>query len=198
MKVLGIMGSPRKKGNTNALLDAALETAVELGAQVEKIILEELVIAPCSEAEYEHVLENGYPVVKDDIYFVIDKMRWADAIILASPVFFGSLSAQVKTMVDRFQCVWISRREGWADLFSEKKEGAFICCEATDRQDFLENASSIVKHFFATCNIEYSEELLCKGLESAQDAEQNKEILLASKKLARAVLSDKKQKRTHE
>ena len=166
MKVLGISGSPRKQGNTDILLEKALEGARAGGAETEKIILNDLAIAPCREEEYDKVSDEGLSVVPDDIHIVFSKVKQADALILASPVFFGSLSAQTKTMIDRFQCVWLARNILHKEVFQKKLKGAFICVEATERKDFFENSKAIVRHFFATINAGYEEELLCGGVDA--------------------------------
>ena len=165
MKVLGINGSPRIGGNTDILLEKALEGAASGGAETEKIVLNELRIAPCQEQEYENINDEGLSVVDDDIQIIFRKIEEADALILASPIFFGSLSAQTKTMIDRFQCVWLAKNMLKKDVFSPGKTGGFICVEATLREDFFDNARSIVRHFFATIGVSYRGEAFCPGLD---------------------------------
>jgi len=166
MKILGICGSPRKNGNTDILLEKALEGARAAGAETEKLFLEDMDIAPCSERECDNVGDDGFSVVDDDIRVVFTRMREADAVIVASPIFFGSLSAQTKMMIDRFQCVWLARNRLGKDLFPEKKKGAFICVQASSRQDFFDNAVSIIRHFFATVRLEYAAEILCMAVDA--------------------------------
>ncbi|MFH1878723.1 MAG: flavodoxin family protein, partial [Candidatus Omnitrophota bacterium] len=153
MKVLAISASPRKGGNTETLIDRAIEGAFSEGADIEKIILDDLDIAPCSEEEYDNVTEEGLSVVSDDMALIFSKIRDCDALILGSPIFFGSVSAQAKIMIDRFQCVWVAKNIMRKNVFDKRKAGAFICVSATDREDFFENARSVVRHFFATVNI---------------------------------------------
>ncbi len=165
MKVLGISGSPRTGGNTDILLEKALEGAASCGAETEKIILNELEIAPCQQQEYENVNDEGLSVVDDDIQIIFRKIKESGALILASPIFFGSLSAQTKTMIDRFQCVWLAKNILKKDVFTGKIAGGFICVEATLREDFFDNARSIVRHFFATIGVSYRGEVFCPGLD---------------------------------
>jgi multimeric flavodoxin WrbA len=165
MKVLGICGSPRKGGNTEILLDKTLGGAASGGADCEKVILSDLKIAPVSEKEYEEVNNEGFSPVDDDMQAIYRKIKEADVLILASPIFFGSLSSQTKIMIDRFQCVWLAKNIKNIDLYPDKKKGVFLCVEATKREDFFDNAKSIVGHFFATVNVRYEEELFCPGLD---------------------------------
>ena len=163
MKILAINGSPRIGGNTDTLLDKVLEGAKSKGAEVEKIILNELKFSPCQECE--NIKDNGSCIVQDDMQDVYEKIKNVDVLILASPVFFGSLSAQSKMMIDRFQCAWRAKYRLKKDAGYKKIAGVFISVEGSDRKDFFENAKSIVKNMFATINVDYKEELFCPGVD---------------------------------
>ncbi len=99
-KVLIISGSPRKGGNSDLLCDKFLEGAFEAGHQVEKIFLADKKITFCNGCYYcaEH---KGVCVYKDDMTAIIAKMMSADVIVLASPVYFYTISGQMKTLIDR-------------------------------------------------------------------------------------------------
>jgi len=165
MRILGINASPRFGGNTDILLDKALEGGRSKGAETKKIILNDLKLSPCQEVEYEHIKDNGLSVIEDDMHLIYKNIEKTDSIILASPIFFGSLTAQAKIMIDRFQCVWLSKKVAGKNIFNKKKAGAFICVEASKRNDFFQNAASIVKNFFYTIDVHYKEELLYTGLD---------------------------------
>ena len=164
MRILAISGSPRSGGNTDMLLDKALEGALEKGAETEKIIINDLNMRPCQECE--KVKDDGTCKIEDDFQALYEKIKKADALILASPIFFGSLSAQTKIMIDRFQCFWRYRYILKKSAPEALKPGALILVEASKRNSFLLNAKSIVKNFFATAGIEYKDELFCAGIES--------------------------------
>ncbi|MEA3489752.1 MAG: flavodoxin family protein [Candidatus Omnitrophota bacterium] len=187
MKVLGLLGSPRKGGNTDVLLEKALEGAGSSGAETEKLVLNDLDIAPCQEREYENINEEGLSVVEDDIQLIFRAIKEADALIVASPVFFGSLSAQTKTMIDRFQCVWLAKNILHRDVFGKRMKGGFICVEASEREDFFDNARSIVRHFFATINISYEEELFSPGVEKKGDVLEKSDVLRKAYDMGKAL-----------
>ncbi|NLD49309.1 MAG: flavodoxin family protein [Clostridiaceae bacterium] len=102
MLIIGINGSPNKNGNTRFLLDTVLEKAKSLGADTEIFEVQELLASakhnfctvcstPCSGICYKGTrLEEAY-----------EKMRLADGIILGSPVYFGSVTAQLKAFFDK-------------------------------------------------------------------------------------------------
>lgn len=163
MKVLGINGSPRTGGNTDLLLDKVLAGAAASGAVTEKILLNTLKFAPCQECT--GMPDDGICIINDELQAVYLKTAQADVIILASPIFFGSLSAQTKMMIDRYQCLW--RVKGLSqnkEPEMKRKTGVFISVEASHHQDFFANARSIVKNFFATINADYTEEILVSGV----------------------------------
>ncbi len=99
MKVLAISSSPRKGGNSDVLCDEFLKGAAEQGHQVEKIRLATKKIAPCL-ACYG-CADTHICVRNDDMAEVLDALKAADVIVLASPVYFYSICAQMKTMIDR-------------------------------------------------------------------------------------------------
>ncbi|MFC1508066.1 flavodoxin family protein [Candidatus Omnitrophota bacterium] len=167
VKILGISGSPRPGGNTDILLDKALEGAKSKGVEIEKIILDDLKFSPCKECE--NAKDDGSCLLKDDMQEVYRKIKAADAIIFASPIFFGSLSAQAKMMIDRFQCPWRAKYILKKDIGYKKIKGAFISVESSNRKDFFENARSIVKNLFVTINAEYKEELFCPEVDKKAD-----------------------------
>ena len=163
VSILGINGSPRIGGNTDILLDKVLEGARAKGAKIEKIILNTLKFSPCQECS--ELRDDGTCIVEDDMQTLYKKIKEADAVVLASPIFFGSLTAQTKMMIDRFQCVWRAKYILKKDVFKKKRKGAFISVEASTREDFFDNARSIVKNLFATIDADYKEELLCPGVD---------------------------------
>ena len=175
MKILGISGSPRRGGNTDILLDNALKGAQNKGAEVEKITLNNLKFSPCQECE--NMPNNEFCIIKDDMQTVYRKIEEADAIILASPIFFGSLSAQTKMMIDRFQCVWRAKNILKKQVFEKRKTGAFISVQGSNRKDFFDNARAIVKNFFATINADYKEELFCSGIGERDAILRHQELL---------------------
>lgn len=100
MKVLTINGSPRKDGNSNVLCGQFLKGAAEAGHGTAEIRLAERKISPCM-ACY-HCMEAGHKcAIRDDMEEILQKMLEADVIVLATPVYFYSLSAQMKMFIDR-------------------------------------------------------------------------------------------------
>jgi multimeric flavodoxin WrbA len=99
-KALGIVGSPRRGGNTDVMVDHVLQGAREAGAEIEKIMLSDLSIAPCR-ACYS-CQDAGICVHKDDMESVFEKMDESRVWVLGTPVYWWGPSAQMKTFVDRW------------------------------------------------------------------------------------------------
>ncbi len=99
MKAIGIVGSPRKNGNTEILARHTLKAIEEEGLETELIRLAGLDIKPCT-ACMACKKEERCPI-KDDLFPIYTKMKEADAIILASPVYCGSATPEIKAVMDR-------------------------------------------------------------------------------------------------
>ncbi len=103
-KVLILSGSPRKNGNSDILCDEFMKGAVEAGNEVEKIRVAEKNIGYCRAC---YACKNGPCAIKDDMTEVLQKMIDADVIVLASPVYFYSIDAQLKALIDRTVARWL-------------------------------------------------------------------------------------------
>lgn len=108
-KVLILSGSPRKGGNSDLLCDEFMRGAQEAGHDVEKIRVAEKKVHPCSACYFcrEH---SGACVHKDDMAGILQKMIDADVLVLASPVYFYSIDAQLKAVIDRTVARWLEVR----------------------------------------------------------------------------------------
>jgi multimeric flavodoxin WrbA len=98
-RVLILSSSPRKHGNSNALCDRFMEGAIEASHQVEKVVLAEKKINYCTGCYA--CKKNGRCAQKDDMAQILDSMVAADVIVLATPVYFYTMCAQMKTVIDR-------------------------------------------------------------------------------------------------
>ena len=99
MKIAALLGSPRANGNTSYLTDQALAEASKLGIETEKIVLAQYQISPCQ--GHDECQDFASCPQKDDTESVVQKLYEADGVILASPVYFGNVTAQLKAFIDR-------------------------------------------------------------------------------------------------
>lgn len=180
MTVLGISGSPKRGGFTDLLLDKALEGAEAGEAMVEKVVLNDLVFRPCQECG--GCDETGICVQDDDLKPFYQKLLKADAVIVASPIYFTNITAQLKAMIDRCQALWVKKyvlKQGREGL--QKRPGAFLCIGGKEKKEYFESARQVIKAFFATLDIEYKLELFLGGInELPADSPKRKEALRES------------------
>ncbi|MEJ2728188.1 MAG: flavodoxin family protein [Deltaproteobacteria bacterium] len=177
-KIIAIYGSPRRKGNTAALLKKAIEGARDSGAVVEEIVLRDLKISPC--LEIYGCLEAGECAIKDDFQMVRDKILDASGLILASPVFFYTVSSHTKMLMDRFQSLWVKKY--WVDKAPQgqkthNRKGLLISVGATKGKKLFDGMLLSVKYFFDVLDMELWKALLYRQLDFQDDVLKQPEYL---------------------
>lgn len=160
--VVGVSASPRRRGNTDVLLDWALKGARSRGAVTKKISLNDLRYKPCQGCY--RCEATGLCVIRDDMRRVYRSIEDADSVIIASPIFFGGVTAQLKAMIDRFHCAWIARqvlKDG--PLGKRSRRGYFLCSSDSGYRRHYLDASRMVKMLFNTIGIEFAEKVFFPG-----------------------------------
>jgi multimeric flavodoxin WrbA len=183
LRVLGIMGSPRLKGNTDLLLDEALRGAQSQGVEVGRLIVDKLKISPCR--EYYGCLKDGNCVIRDDMDEVYAKLMDADRVIIASPIFFYGLTSQIKALIDRCQALWTRKYILKQDLPEAGRKGAFIAVGATKGRQLFDGSILTVKYFFQAIGVSYVDELLVRGVDKKGEIKQHPTALSDAFELGR-------------
>ncbi len=178
-RVLGIAGSPRRGGNTETLLDQFLAGAESAGAEIEKIVVARLEIAGCIACN--GCWDDGHCIVQDDFQVVDAKLVAADVIALAAPLFFWSLPAQAKALVDRSQCQWARKFVVKAPLATTsaghaRRRGVFICAGGEPQADFSSTRRT-VEGFFGVYEADYWADLLCGNMDAKGEIHKHPDIL---------------------
>ena len=126
-QILILKGSPRERGNSATLADRLAAGAVDAGAQVESIHLHSLDIRPCDACDL--CKEPGRScVIEDDMQPLYPKLAGADAIVLASPIYWFTFSGQLKLCMDRW---YAFQSSNWQEL-KEKPFGIILTYGDTD------------------------------------------------------------------
>jgi multimeric flavodoxin WrbA len=177
-KIIAIYGSPRRKGNTATLLKKAIEGARDSGAAVEEIVLRDLKISPC--LEIYGCLEAGECAIKDDFQMVRNKILDAGGLILATPVFFYTVSSHTKMLMDRFQSLWV--KKNWVDKApreqqTNNRKGLLISVGATKGKKLFDGMLLSVKYFFDVLDMELWKALLYRQLDFQDDVLKHSEYL---------------------
>jgi len=108
MKILGIVCSPRKGGNTEILVREALEAVGEAGCETELILIAGKKIAPCDGCTA--CLKEGVCKINDDMRVISEQLEEADGVIFGTPVYFNNVTAQAKAVIDRTYPMAFSRK----------------------------------------------------------------------------------------
>ncbi len=127
--IIGLVGSPRKGKNTDALVQSVLDGAKDSGAMTTKIYLNDLKIKPCQACD-----KHPYPkycIYNDDMRKLYRLFEKVDGIVLGTPAYYETISSQVKLMIDRCNC--LSRKKTTSDgklkfirRVQKPKKGIFI------------------------------------------------------------------------
>lgn len=178
MKVLGIYASPRKGGNSDRLLDKALEGAHSAGAEVVRVYARDLKMCGCIECG--GCDKTGQCVVQDDMQSVYPLLGDADVVILSSPIFFYGLTAQVKALIDRGQALWAKRmlQKNHEEMKGYPRgKGYLIAVGATRGKNLFEGAILTAKYFFDALDMSYEGGIFFRSLEKKDAAKENPEAL---------------------
>ena len=212
LKVLGISASPRVGGNTDILLAEALRGAAEAGyagaepgyagakpgAEVESVFLRGLSIGPCTECYA--CAKTGVCRIEDDYQKVFAKMLEADRLVFATPVFFMSVSAQAKLLIDRCQCLWSRKYLLKQPLFAaglrpgvagpRDRRALVIAVGATRSRKMFESVRLTMKYFFDAAGFGYFANLFVSGVDAAGAVRAIPQSLTESLRLGRALVSE--------
>ena len=165
--MLGLYGSPRRRGNTDLLLDEFLRGCEEAGAEVERLILARLQISGCRGCEA--CSETGKCVVEDDMQRVYQAIERSTHVAVASPIYFYSVTAQTKIVLDRTQALWSRKyllKAGSGDPSSPPaKKGMFLSVGATKGKHLFTGALYTMRYFFDAVDAEHTGDLLYAGVD---------------------------------
>lgn len=177
-KVLILSGSPRKGGNSDILCDEFARGAKESGNEVEKIFIAEKKISPCMGC-YFCAKQGGRCVMNDGMAEILQKIIDCDVLVLSSPVYFYSISAQLKAVIDRTVARWTEIAN--KDLY-------YIATAAESDEDTLDTTLACF-HGFAKCINGYEEKgtLYGKGVYEKGDVLQRSELMTIAYEMGQSV-----------
>jgi len=165
MNILILNGSPRKRGNTDLILEQ-IETGIHrCGHQAEHINLAHLDIHPCTGCG--HCETEGQCIFNDDMTPLYDKIDAANRIVIGSPIYFYGVTAQAKAFIDRCQVLW-SRKYLLGEIKPEReyRRGYMVSVAAADGGKIFDGARVTVRYAFDAMDFTYSGELLVPAVDS--------------------------------
>ena len=169
MLVVGLQGSPRKKGNTNFLLSTFMTAAEKLGARTIVIDVTQKKIIPCK--EYTVCEKKGYCPIEDDVKDEIyPLLREAELVVLATPIFFYNMTAQLKAVVDRCQTFWARKYKlKLKDPGASMRRGFLLAVGATKGKNLFEGLNLTTQYFFDAIWAKFDDSLTYRGIEGPKD-----------------------------
>lgn len=178
MKVLGISTSPRLKGNSDLLLRRALAGAEAADAETEYIRLCDLNIAPCIECNACH--KTGKCATEDDYQMLLAKMLEADRLIFATPIFFMTVCAQAKMLIDRCQCLWAQKYVLKKPLLTTDKRdrrAMVIAVGGSKSKKMFDSIRLTMKYYLDVLDMQYAANLFVNNVEGPGQIEKHPSAL---------------------
>lgn len=161
MRVLALLGSPRIHKNTDTLLEKVLDGLKDCNTDIKKYDLVKLKINPC--VGCYSCGAKGYCIYDDDMKKLYTEFDKADIIILASPLYFNSVSSISKLMIDRCHALWSSRFILKKPMIDTQKNriGLLICTAgAKQKENGFIGAIKVADLFFKATSTKFTEQLL--------------------------------------
>ncbi len=164
MKILVILGSPRKNGNSETLVNELMAGAEKAGAACEVVRLAQLNIHPCIGCG--GCEKEGSCVIDDDMQGLYPKITGADRVIIVSPIYFYGVTAQAKAFIDRCQALW-SRKYILKQRLTGRlpRIGYYVGVSATRGERIFEGAILTVKYAFDAMDFTYGGEFVVRGVD---------------------------------
>ena len=178
-RVLGIVGSPRKKGNTNAMVDAILQGAATKGAGVEIVHLSKQKIKSCKACDA--CREKGKCRHDDDMEELLELMKESDVWVFGTPVYFWGPTGQMKTFIDR----WYQDVKGLRDC--GKKKVVLAIPYGDSESATAKNTIGIFKDSLSYLKKDIVEIIEGPGMVEKSDAENNDDLMEQCRKVGKAI-----------
>jgi len=161
MRVCGITGSPIKNGNVDLLVSEVLRGASSQRAETEKFYLNDMDIRPCQSCGVDPYPK--YCVFDDHMKLIYAALESSDVIVLGSPIYFNTVSAQTKLVIDRCNCLmpYVGRPDGtygFERRIRKRKKGVFIAVAGRDQE--FNTVQRTVNGFFDWVNVEVMKTIL--------------------------------------
>jgi len=177
INVLGISTSPRIKGNSDLLLRRALAGSESAGANTEYLRLPDYKINPCIECNACY--KTGTCALQDDYQQLLEKILNADRLIFATPIFFMSVCAQAKMLIDRGQCLWAHKyvlKKG-AITPGKDRRAMVIAVGGSKSKKQFESIRLTMKSYFDSLQVHYTANLFISKIDAKGDIEKHPSAL---------------------
>lgn len=186
-RVLCVAGSPRRGGNTDGLLDACAEGIVRAGGVVDLLVAADAGITPCRGCNACAV--TGECVMRDGMDEVNRRIDVADALVVASPVYFATVPAVLKVVYDRLQPYW-ARTHRLGQARGRRRPGAFIAVGGGGDPFGFRCAVTPTKSVFAVLGVDYAAELCVAGPDARGDVDGYRQELSRAAEIGTSLVAE--------
>ncbi|MEA3432537.1 MAG: flavodoxin family protein [candidate division WOR-3 bacterium] len=178
IKVVGIVGSPRRGMNTDTLVTKVLDGARSIGVEVEKIYLNDLEIKPCQACDESPAPDFCF--YKDGMDRIYEVLETADTLVIGTPAYYDSISAQLKLLIDRSNCLMEmitlpNDKVTFKSRVGKKKKGIFIWVADFSRNP--EHALAMIRFWCKDANVELVDTLIVTNSDRGKGARKREDLL---------------------
>ena len=177
MLAVGLQGSPNKQGSTVYLLNRFMAEMADRGIRTQTIHVAGKNILPCKGCGYCE--KKGFCVIRDDdmtqeIYALL---RQAEVIVTASPVFFYSVTSQLKALIDRSQTLWSRKyRFRLSDPLKHTRKGFLLSLGGSQGKQLFDGVMLVAKYFFDAVDADFCGSLTYRNIETQKDISQHASV----------------------
>ncbi len=179
IRVVGVMGSPRLKGNTATLLARFLAGAADAGALTGEIILVRQNYSSCHGCNACH--KTGSCILDDDAPALLEGLMEADCIVVASPVYSMGITAELKSFIDRAHYLWVRQFRMKTIAFPHDRKQThhayYISTAGMDRPDVFDTAFPTIRALFNILGFAYCQNILAPDLDRYQGIANHPDLL---------------------
>ncbi|MGQ9557398.1 MAG: flavodoxin family protein [Desulfurispora sp.] len=161
--IMAVLGSPRLLGNSAVMLETFCQGVTDAGGRVELFNLARLNVAPCRACG--GCEQDGECVVQDDMTGLYRALERADGLVLAAPVYFGTINAQTKAFIDRCQALWARRFVLDRPPLPPGKKCFYLCVGGRPTAGYCQNALAVLKNLCYVVNMELTGHLAFPGVD---------------------------------
>lgn len=166
-KIVAVLGSPRRNGSSETLLNQSLEILQPVAEKTTLIRLSALNINPCTECGSCYV--TGDCIIRDAMTPLYHQILDADVILVATPIFFSTVPAQLKVFIDRFQSIWAKKFLLKKKVRSREAKLIAVVTGAREKEEELSCTLRPLKALAATIDADYAGEIAYLDVENPTD-----------------------------